>query len=357
MKSVPTLSICIPTYNRADRLDRLVGSLVAQIQKEPELEDNIQLLISDNCSTDNTQPICEKWAKAAPFIFYSRNTWNIGGDINQVRSVELAAGRYAWIIGDDDMVRDGGVATVFSRLTPEKTQFFLDFACMDLNGNCLAPSRLPVDIKEPITTVNLMKRLGYLSVFALISSHVFDREKFLAAEPMQLVRKFPWYILNTTLLVAFHDQPCGLIRGPILDYQAGNDRLPSETAMYVRVIGVLRSLEALEAGGYIDSDFLFGCYENTISNLEMPHYLREELLGGLIEISGYWVLPGRKDWQLIRNFIDRGPGFWATRRHLDGYYPNIKNPLFTIGMGKPGFLIFPFFCPVTRRKNAGISTG
>jgi glycosyltransferase involved in cell wall biosynthesis len=320
MKAAPTLSICIPTYNRCERLDRLVGSLVAQIRKEPELEENIQLLISDNSSTDNTKKICEKWAKEAPFISYSRNAWNIGGDINQIRSVELATGRHAWIIGDDDLVRDGGVAKVFSHLAPEKTQFFLDFACVDLNGDCLTPSRLPVDIKEPITTVDLIKRLGYLSVFALISSHVFDREKFLAAEPMKLVRKFPWYIVNTTLLVAFHDQPCVLIRGPLLDYQAGNDRLPSETALYVRVLGVLRSLEALEAGGYINSDFLFGCYENAISSLEMPHYLREELLGNLIEISGYWALPGRKDWQIIRNFIDRGPGFWRTRHQLNGFY-------------------------------------
>jgi glycosyltransferase involved in cell wall biosynthesis len=352
MQAVPTLSICIPTYNRCERLDRLVGSLVTQIRKDPELEENIQLLISDNCSTDDTREICEKWAKEAPFISYFRNTWNIGGDINQIRSVELATGHYAWIIGDDDLVRDGGVAKVFSKLNPEKKQLFLDFACMDLNGDCLASTRLHADIKEPITTVGLMKRLGYLSIFGFISCHVFDREKFLAAEPMKLVRKFPWYILNTTLLIAFHDQPCLLIRGPVLEYQAGNDRLPGETAMYVRVFGVLRSLEVLESGGYIDSDFLYGCYETgagALATIRNPHYFREELFGNLAEISLYWALPGRADWQLILNFIDRGPGFWGIRNHLKSFYhkdftvfTNYQKPIIHYWHGKawfPGFSI------------------
>ena len=56
--------------------------------------DDVEVVISDNCSEDNTQEICESFAKRFPDkIFYYRNEENIGGDANFTKVLELANGK------------------------------------------------------------------------------------------------------------------------------------------------------------------------------------------------------------------------------------------------------------------------
>ena len=50
------LSICIPTYNRADILDEGLSLLTSQIKKYP-----VKILVLDNASTDNTKLVCERY--------------------------------------------------------------------------------------------------------------------------------------------------------------------------------------------------------------------------------------------------------------------------------------------------------
>ena len=320
--SSPLLSICIPTFNRNKQLEPLLKSLSVQIDR-PEMAGQVEIVISDNASPDGTQEIGEKWAARHSFVRYFRNAWNIGGDPNQLCAIERGKGKYAWVLGDDDSVTSDAVARILSYLKPGVTQLFLDYRCVTLEGKVLAAQRLRDDIPNDITTLELIKRVGYVSVFSLISSHVFDREALLAVDPVSLLRTSPWYILCMALIAAFHDKKCVLVRNPVLSYTAGNDRLPDETALYVRVIGLLNTLKVLEEMGAIDSDFLFGIYETGAGSswtLAHPHYFREELFINLSEFIGYWALPGRKDWQLIRNFIDRGPGSWGIRLKLRAFF-------------------------------------
>lgn len=69
----PLLSICIPTYNRADYLKASLESLVEQ-----ERYDEIEVVISDNESTDNTCDICNYFSKKYNNISYYRNNKSLG---------------------------------------------------------------------------------------------------------------------------------------------------------------------------------------------------------------------------------------------------------------------------------------
>ncbi len=68
----PLLSICIPTYNRAEYLEKSLDSLVNQ-----ENFSQIEVVISDNASTDATSDVCRKFTERYPNIFYYRNEENI----------------------------------------------------------------------------------------------------------------------------------------------------------------------------------------------------------------------------------------------------------------------------------------
>jgi glycosyltransferase involved in cell wall biosynthesis len=73
-KNKPILSICIPTYNRAEYLEKSLASIVSQREFDSE---NVELIISDNASTDNTEEIVEKYQRQYKNIFYSKNEKNI----------------------------------------------------------------------------------------------------------------------------------------------------------------------------------------------------------------------------------------------------------------------------------------
>lgn len=67
------LSICIPTYNRADILDKTLSKLVL----EPSFQSGkIEVCISDNASPDNTEMVIKKYADKYNNIIYSRNKEN-----------------------------------------------------------------------------------------------------------------------------------------------------------------------------------------------------------------------------------------------------------------------------------------
>lgn len=69
----PLLSICIPTYNRKEYLEKCLNAIV----KQKSFDDRVEIVISDNCSTDGTQKLCEKYQKDYSNIHYYRNEENM----------------------------------------------------------------------------------------------------------------------------------------------------------------------------------------------------------------------------------------------------------------------------------------
>lgn len=102
----PLLSICIPTYNRAELLESALSSLATEVG---ELGQEVELIVSDNGSTDNSRDVVERLGRQCP-IRYHRNVKNVGGMRNILSLVrEHAIGEFCWVMGDDEMVREGGV--------------------------------------------------------------------------------------------------------------------------------------------------------------------------------------------------------------------------------------------------------
>jgi glycosyltransferase involved in cell wall biosynthesis len=109
---MPLLTIAIPTYNRAADLQACLARLAGQ----PGVGSDVELLVSDNCSTDNTPAVVKAWQNKGVSITYLRNVQNIGPDNNFVQCYAAAKGKYFWLLGDDDMVLDGAVERVTSLL-------------------------------------------------------------------------------------------------------------------------------------------------------------------------------------------------------------------------------------------------
>lgn len=105
----PILTIAIPTYNRSQYLVRLLDSLKPQMEEARDLF-SIELLLSDNASTDHTPDVVEAFCRDAQFPCRKfRNQTNLGADGNILRCFTEAAGKYVWIIGDDDILLPGAL--------------------------------------------------------------------------------------------------------------------------------------------------------------------------------------------------------------------------------------------------------
>lgn len=102
------LSICIPTYNRAPELRQLLSSIAAQLGHTVDLE----IVVSDNASTDDTLQMVAEFTAAGMPIHYHRSPENVGFDRNILRVVDLAAGEFCWLFGSDDLMEPGALAAV-----------------------------------------------------------------------------------------------------------------------------------------------------------------------------------------------------------------------------------------------------
>jgi glycosyltransferase involved in cell wall biosynthesis len=106
----PTLSICIPTYNRSRYLAELLDSIVSQ--GFPEIE----VIVGDDTSPDNTAEVVETYRAKLPNLKYKRNETNIGLDLNFLQVIADATSDYAWLMGDDDRLEPGAIAKVLAAL-------------------------------------------------------------------------------------------------------------------------------------------------------------------------------------------------------------------------------------------------
>jgi len=93
------ISVCIPQYNRIAYLLENLKYIEAQDHKD------IEVIISDDQSTDNTEEIIRELQKTYKYpIVFSKNERNMGYDRNYRRCVELGTGEYCIVIGNDDTI-------------------------------------------------------------------------------------------------------------------------------------------------------------------------------------------------------------------------------------------------------------
>ncbi len=113
MLKQPILSICIPTYNRSDCLDATIKSVVSQ--KVFQETSDVELVISDNASTDGTPQVVGKYVEEYPDkIFYLRNEKSVHSSDNFCRVLSSAHGEFLKLNNDTLTYRDGGLERLLS---------------------------------------------------------------------------------------------------------------------------------------------------------------------------------------------------------------------------------------------------
>lgn len=116
----PKLSLCISTYNRAKWLQASLANIARQI---PNPREDLEIVVVDNTSTDETAQLPELFRHRRDFRFY-RNPFNVGMLGNLAVTAQRARGEFVWILGDDDLTRSGAIENIL-RLLSAKPQLEL----------------------------------------------------------------------------------------------------------------------------------------------------------------------------------------------------------------------------------------
>ena len=94
---MPTVSVIIPNYNHAQYLRQRIDSILQQSYS------NFEVIILDDCSTDNSKQIIESYRSNPNLSHIVYNTNNGGTPFKQWnKGIELASGDWIWIAESDD---------------------------------------------------------------------------------------------------------------------------------------------------------------------------------------------------------------------------------------------------------------
>lgn len=94
---MPKVSVIIPNYNHAQYLVQRIDSVLNQTYTD------FEVIILDDCSTDNSKEIIERYRENDNVKHIVYNTENSGSTFNQWhKGIGLASGDYIWIAESDD---------------------------------------------------------------------------------------------------------------------------------------------------------------------------------------------------------------------------------------------------------------
>jgi len=168
------LTIAIPTYNRAAYLDNGLSHLV----REPEINTTeIELMVSDNGSTDATESVVKRWLSQGLKINYIRNQSNIGPDDNFLQCFRKASGKYILILGDDDILLPGALGAILSVLkSGEYGIVHINAFSFTRDYRAECPKFRQKSIKIYTDSERFIKKIGVFSTF--ISMNITNKSLF-----------------------------------------------------------------------------------------------------------------------------------------------------------------------------------
>lgn len=126
----PLVSILIPTYNSGKYVSAAIESALSQTYK------NIEIVVSDNDSTDNTLVIVNGYAAGNPNIKVNKNDTNLGPVRNWRRCAENAKGDFAALLFSDDILLPDFVDSTLPYLSDPAVGFvYSAVGKIDRDGN------------------------------------------------------------------------------------------------------------------------------------------------------------------------------------------------------------------------------
>ena len=286
--AAPLLSIGLAVYNGERHLAQAIDSLLAQ-----DVGD-LELIISDNASTDATEAICREYAAADPRIRYSRNAENIGAAANYNRVFELSTGRYFMWGSDDDIWDPRFASACIAKLedSPRAVQCTSRIALIGEDGEPVSDAYEPLDTEGmPVEARahELVSRIRWYEIYSVFRPSILRDTSLFRAEFGGDV----CLLMELTLLGEFVTVPQTLLSYRLQDtpktadelvVEIGSDRASEVAPATAAWTGLARALLGVVAAADLDSATISRIREDIASTLSLEN---REWRTILLDEAGY----------------------------------------------------------------------
>lgn len=145
----PLISVYIPTCNRRYLLERAVQSVVTQTYP------NVEIIISDDQSDDDTQDFCKGLVEKYNNIIYLRNEIRSGACVARNKAIDVASGEFITGLDDDDYFLPNRLEVLLNGLKSNNYQVvFSDCKVIDEKGGVKVVERKSVVKKKDLLKAN-----------------------------------------------------------------------------------------------------------------------------------------------------------------------------------------------------------
>lgn len=312
----PLLSFAIPTYNRANCLDKLLDALLQQLHAE----DRVEVIVSDNASTDHTHAVVHAYKARGFAIRYFRNEVNRGPDFNILQCYERAVGEYVWIFGDDDIPVTGTLQRILRALSLRR----YDLVCV--RSHTLSedsPPNFTSSSDLELTTAEVLA--GHVHIFfTFISGTILNKDRLLSLPHLPFDSLLGTHLVQLGLYyTALNHHRCSLlIRDPLIAatpnshvgyglYNVFGPTLHRITCEWLENESVRRTILNGAIQTFFPSFLVLSRISKTSSIQEDPHPILRSCFGDRLR---YWIfdypvcklpLPLAKAWLLSLRAINK----------------------------------------------------
>ncbi|WP_172300495.1 glycosyltransferase [Pseudoruegeria sp. HB172150] len=167
-----TVSVGLPVYNGAEFLGQAIESILAQ-----DLGD-LELIISDNASTDETPDICANYAAADERVSYVRHTENLGAAKNYNHVFHLSSAPYFKWAAHDDLMKPQFLTRCVEAFERQQTLPSLIYPrseFIDSDNKVLYPDRNSMHTTSPAAAVRLHRAVQAMGLVTAVFG-LFHRE-------------------------------------------------------------------------------------------------------------------------------------------------------------------------------------
>lgn len=266
------LTICVPTLNRAFRVSALAQYLINLLQALPE--DEVELLISDNASRDET------WEKLAllpkaPFVrLIKREQFITTAEEHFISLIEESRGDFVWILGDDDLPNAAGFHELLTYLRADAADIYVcNHREITQDGSLLTSTMVPMNAPWiDIAGRDLMLAAGFISTLSMFSNVVFRRSAVstdLGREILQISRIYSHVAWHVT---TFANMRARIVNNPLVNHRAdfasiksyfeSYNRTAKQSQYYIWTTGLIKLIRYLIDSRIVKAQDLARVYEH-----------------------------------------------------------------------------------------------
>lgn len=238
------LTIAIPTYNGAKTIRETFDSIL------PQLQNGVDILVSDNASTDGTTEIVREYQAKFPALRYVRNDTNVGPDRNFDLAIRRADGEFVWLFSDDDLLCPGAIAKTLDVLDRfcDIGAIFVNYSSYSSEMQCANPRECKM--VEDKYCINGEEFLNYVALGPLFcSSNIvrrslwdsFDNSRFIGTN----------WVHYATLAVILSKQTAYCIADPLVK-AISRPKWIGNGALFTNTLILAQLVNSLSQYGYQD---------------------------------------------------------------------------------------------------------